>query len=76
MRANPNAWMAKRWKETYDFSKQGFEMALWTDKFTGGQFQNSTNPKDGFIISDCKDIHAKRVLEFLISILYLESPSM
>ena len=45
------------------------------DKFIGGKFRNAANPKDRFTIADCKDSKAKRVLEFLIPILYLEKPT-
>ena len=45
------------------------------DKFIGRKFQNAANPKDGFAIADCKDSRAKRVLEFLIPILYPEKPT-
>ena len=33
------------------------------------------NPKDGFAIVDCKDLRAKKVLEFLNPILYPEKPT-
>ena len=46
-----------------------------TDKFIGGKFLNPMNPKDGFAIADCEDSRAKKVLEFLIPILYPEKPT-
>ena len=46
-----------------------------TDKFIGKKFGNAANPKDRFIIADCEDSKAKRVLEFLIPILYPEKPT-
>ena len=52
---------------------EGF--ASWTNKFIGEKFWNAVNPKDGFAIANYKDSRAKRVLEFLISILYLEKPT-
>ena len=45
------------------------------DKFIGGKFRNAANLKDGFAIADCEDSRAKRVLEFLIPILYPEKPT-
>ena len=45
------------------------------DKFIGSKFQNPTNPKGGFAIVDCVDLRAKKVLEFLIPILYPEKPT-
>ena len=75
IRAQPKTWDARRWREAYGFSagREGF--ASKTDKFIGGKFQNTANPKDGFAIADCKDSRAKRVLEFLIPILYPEKPT-
>ena len=46
----------------------------WTS-FFDGKFWNPANPKDKFAIADCEDSRAKRVLEFLIPILYLEKPT-
>ena len=39
------------------------------DKFMDGKFSNPVNPKDGFILTECEDVHAHRMLEILISIL-------
>ena len=49
----------------------GERFASLTDKFIGRKFRNAANPKDGFAIADCEDSKAKKVLEFLIPILYL-----
>ena len=54
---------------------RGEGFASKTDKFIGGKFRNAANPKDGFAIADCEDSRAKRVLEFLIPILYPEKPT-
>ena len=59
----------------YGFSTGGEGFASQTDKFIGEKFRNAANPKDGFAITDCEDSRAKRVLEFLIPILYLEKPT-
>ena len=75
VRARPEAWDAEKWREAYGFSTEGEGFASRTDKFTGGKFWNAANPKDGFAITDCKDSRAKRVLEFLIPILYQEKPT-
>ena len=68
-------WDAGKWRETYGFNAGGEGFASRTDKFIGGKFRNAANLKDGFAISDCKDSRAKRVLEFLIPILYPEKPT-
>ena len=75
VRMRPETWDAGRWREAYGFSAEGDGFASKTDKFIGGKFRNATNPKDGFAIANCKDSRAKRVLEFLIPILYLEKPT-
>ena len=75
VRARPESWDAEKWREAYGFSIGGEEFASQTDKFIGGKFRNAANPKDGFAIADCEDSRAKRVLEFLIPILYPEKPT-
>ena len=66
---------AGRWREAYGFSAGGEGFASRTDKFIGGKFRNAANLKDRFAIADCEDSRAKRVLEFLIPILYPEKPT-
>ena len=75
VQARPETWDVGRWREAYGFSTRGEGFASRTDKFIGGKFWNAANPKDGFAIVDCKDSRAKRVLEFLIPILYPEKPT-
>ena len=50
-------------------------MASRTDCFIEGKFFTQVNPKDGFAVSDCKEAKARRVLEFLVSLLYPEKPT-
>ena len=71
----PETWGAEKWREAYGFSTGGEGFASRTDKFIGGKFRNAASPKDGFAIADCEDSRAKRVLEFLIPILYPEKPT-
>ena len=46
-----------------------------TDKLTNGKFHTSINPKDGHAVADCIDPRERRVLEFVMLILYVEKPS-
>ena len=39
------------------------------------KFSARVNPKDGFVVADCKEARARRVLEFLVSLLYPEKPT-
>ena len=75
VRARPETWDSGRWREAYGLNTGGEGFASRTDKFIGEKFRNATNPKDGFAIADCEDSRAKRVLEFLIPILYPEKPT-
>ena len=75
VQARPETWEAGRWREAYGFSAGGEGFASRTDKFIGGKFRNAANPKDGFAIADYEDSRAKRVMEFLIPILYPENPT-
>ena len=75
VRARPDSWDAEKWREAYGFNVRGEGLASQTDKFIRGKFWNVANPKDGFAIADCEDSKAKRMLEFLIPILYPEKPT-
>ena len=43
-----------------------------TDKWIDGKFDSSINPKDGYAVSDCIDPKERRILEFIVLILYSE----
>ena len=75
VRARPETWGVGKWQEAYGFSAREEGFASRTDRFIGGKFRNAANPKDGFAIADCEDSRAKRVMEFLIPILYPEKPT-
>ena len=45
-----------------------------TGTWIDGKFKTSINPMDGHAVSDCIDPREKRVLEFVIPILYPEKP--
>ena len=72
VRQAPEKWMAKEWRKVYGFAKEGKGMASRTDRFIDGKFSARVNPKDGFVVADCKEARARRVLEFLVPLLYPE----
>ena len=74
-RQAPEKWTAKEWRKVYGFAREGEGMASWTDRFIDGMFSGCVNPKDGYAVVDCKDPRVKRVLEFLVPLLYLENPT-
>ena len=71
----PERWTAKEWRKVYGFGRGGEGMASRTDWFIDGMFSGRVNSKDGYAIADCKDPRVKRVLEFLVPLLYPEKPT-
>ena len=68
-------WTVTKWQKVYGFPRQGEGMALRTDRFIDGKFSTCVNPKHGFAVVECKDVRARRVLEFLVPLLYPGKPS-
>ena len=68
-------WTAKEWRKVYGFAREGEEMASRIDWFIDGKFSAPVNPKDGFVVAECKKARARRVLEFLVPLLYPEKPT-
>ena len=60
------------WAEVYGFRKEGRKLAGRTDKWVDGKFGTLINPKDGHAMSNCTDPRERRVLEFIVPILYPE----
>jgi hypothetical protein len=75
IRAQPVKWTEETWREVYRFSKGGVGLAGRKDEFVKGIFKELPNPKDGYAIEDCKDPRHKRLLAFLIPIVYPEKPN-
>jgi hypothetical protein len=75
IRASPIRWMEECWREVYNFSKGGGGMARRKDKYVKDCFRALPNPKDGYAIEDCTDVQHRRVLAFLVPILYPEKPN-
>ena len=53
-------WSTEKWREAYRFNARDEGFASKIEKFISGKFQNPVNPKDGFVVVDCKDVRAKR----------------
>ena len=74
IRRDPERWTSDMWAETYGFRKEGRMRAGRTGTWIDGKFKTTINPKDGHAVSDCIDPRERRVLEFVIPILYPEKP--
>ena len=75
VRQNPEMWTAAPWHKVYGFSICSESMATRAEKFVEGKFTCPLHPKDGYSLPDCKDLKARRVLEFLIRIFYPQKPA-
>ena len=75
VRQAPEKWTAKEWRKVYGFARKGEGMASRTDRFIDGKFSRRVNPKDRYAVVDCKEPRARKVLEFLVPLLYPEKPT-
>jgi hypothetical protein len=75
IQASPIQWTEECWREVYNFSKGGGGMAGRKDEYVKDCFQALPSPKDGYAIEDCTDVRHRRVLAFLVPILYPEKPN-
>ena len=75
VRQAPEKWTAKEWRKVYNFERGGEGMASRTDRFNDGMFAGRINPKDGYAVANCRDPRVRRVLEFLVPLLYPEKPT-
>jgi hypothetical protein len=59
----------------YHFGKGGGGLAGRKDEYVKECFRDLPSPKDGYSIDDCKDPRHKRLLAFLVPIVYPEKPN-
>ena len=68
-------WTAGVWRGVYQFLPGGNGMANRTDRFVEGKFFHDIDPKDGFLVRECRNDWERRVLEFLVSIVHPDKPT-
>ena len=72
LRRDPDWQTVDLWAEVYSFRKKGCKLAARTDKQIDSKFKSPINSKDGHAVDDCIDPRERRILEFVVPILYLE----
>jgi hypothetical protein len=75
IRATPTRWTEECWREVYNFSTSGGGLAGRKDEYVKDCFKELPSPKDGYAIEHCTDPRHRRVLAFLVPILYPEKPN-
>ena len=50
-------------------------MANRTDKYVEGKFLHEVDPKDGYLVRECRDARERRLLEFLVPIVHPDKPT-
>jgi hypothetical protein len=75
IRATPTRWTEECWREVYNFSMGGGGLVGRKDEYVKDCIKELPSPKDGYAIEDCTDRWHRRVLAFLIPILYPEKPN-
>jgi hypothetical protein len=75
IRGQPVKWTEECWREVYHFGKGGGGLAGRKNKYVKECFKDLPNPKDGYSIDNCKDPRHKRLLAFLVPIVYPEKPN-
>jgi hypothetical protein len=75
IRGQPVRRTKECWREVYHFGKGGGRLAGRKDEYVKECFKDPPNPKDGYSIDDCKDPRHRRLLAFLVPIVYPEKPN-
>ena len=50
-------------------------MANRRDQYVGSKFRHKADPKDGFLVRECRDVRERRLLEFLVPIVHPDKPN-
>jgi hypothetical protein len=75
VRADPTKWTEELWREVYKFRAEGEGMCSRKESFVEGAFKRKADPKYRFTVANCRDPGARRVMEFLVPILYPDKPA-
>ena len=59
----------------YNFPSNGAGLANRMDMYVDGRFVHQVDPKDGYLIRDCKSATHRRLLEFIVPVIYLDKPT-
>ena len=75
IRDRPEEWTAGIWRDVYDFGPGGSGLANRTDLYIEDKFRNKADPKDGFLVRDCRNPRERKLLELLVPIVHPDKPT-
>jgi hypothetical protein len=75
IRGQPVRWTEECWGEVYRFGKGRGGLAGRKDEYVKECFKDLPSPNDGYSIDNCKDPRHRRLLAFLVPIVYPEKPN-
>lgn len=75
VRGRPEAWTKAIWAGVYGFAQGGLGLASRAEKFATKKFRNPPHAKEGYTVNDYRSDRDRRLLEFLIPLLYSEKPT-
>ena len=55
IRDRPQQWSSTHWREVYGFPEGGAGLAHQTDTYVDGKFTHTMDPKDGYLVRDCRN---------------------
>ena len=70
----PKKWTADSWAEVYGFKKEGRTVARRTNRWINGEIRSPIYSKDGHAVDDYIDPRERRILEFVVPLIYPEKP--
>lgn len=74
LRSDPRKWTSEVWAKVYGFRNKGDAFAHRNEPWINGKFSSPIDAKNGYTVSDCVDPRERRVLEFVVPIIYPEKP--
>ena len=75
IRDRPQLWTADLWRDTYSFPRGGSGLSNRMEGYHEGCFLHQVDPKDGYLVGDCRNDLQRRLLEFLVPIIHLDKPT-
>ena len=70
IRDRPQLWTANLWPDTYNFLRGGSGLSNWMEGHLKGRFRHQVDPKDGYLVGNCRNDRQQRLLEFLVPIVH------